>query len=110
VWVWLANRTPILRETRRRSYGGNVSGYPNTSLSLVFAAGLCPYAIQKTTGSRDGVFIITSPVRRVVARVPRTAFCFIQSAPTGFTARVFSYHNRDFLKEAFEGPEPDEGL
>jgi hypothetical protein len=35
--------------------------------------------------------------------VPRTAFCFIQSAPTGFTARVFSYHNRDFLKGRSKG-------
>src|ERR1700674_3083367 len=38
-----------------------------------------------------------------------TAFCFIQSATTGFTANVFSYHNRVSPKEAFEGPEPDDG-
>ena len=38
-----------------------------------------------------------------------TAFCFIQSATTGFTARVFPYHHRVSLKEAFEGPEPDDG-
>jgi hypothetical protein len=42
--------------------------------------------------------------------VQKTAFCFIQSATTGFTPKVFSYHNRVSLKEAFEGPEPDEGL
>jgi len=41
--------------------------------------------------------------------VQKTAFCFIQSATTGFTPTVFSYHNRVSLKEAFEGPEPDEG-
>ena len=39
----------------------------------------------------------------------KTAFCFIQSATTGFTANVFPYHIRVSLKEAFEGPEPDEG-
>src|SRR6266566_4630254 len=38
-----------------------------------------------------------------------TAFCFIQSATTGFTANVFSYPYRVSLKEAFEGPEPDDG-
>ncbi|PYU02310.1 MAG: hypothetical protein DMG38_00770 [Acidobacteria bacterium] len=32
----------------------------------------------------------------------------IQSATTGFTASVFSSHNRVSLKEAFEGPEPDD--
>jgi len=41
--------------------------------------------------------------------VQKTAFCFIQSATTGFTANVFPYHIRVSLKEAFEGPEPDEG-
>ena len=39
----------------------------------------------------------------------KTAFCFIQSATTGFTANVFPYHIRVSLKEAFEGPEPDDG-
>ena len=38
-----------------------------------------------------------------------TAFYFIQSATTGFTANVFSYPYRVSLKEAFEGPEPDDG-
>jgi hypothetical protein len=40
--------------------------------------------------------------------VQKTAFCFIQSATTGFTANVFPYHIRVSLKEAFEGPEPDD--
>src|SRR5215469_10821410 len=38
-----------------------------------------------------------------------TASCFIQSATTGFTANAFPYHHRVSLKEAFEGPEPDDG-
>ena len=38
-----------------------------------------------------------------------TASCFIQSATTGFTARVFPFHNRVSRKEAFAGPEPDAG-
>jgi len=38
-----------------------------------------------------------------------TAFCYIQSATTGFIADVFPYRNRVSLKEAFEGPEPDDG-
>jgi hypothetical protein len=37
-----------------------------------------------------------------------TAFCFIQSATTGFIANIFPYRNRVSLKEAFEGLEPDE--
>ena len=39
----------------------------------------------------------------------KTAFCCIQSATTGFTANAFPYHIRVSLKEAFEGPEPDDG-
>ena len=46
---------------------------------------------------------------RVVPRVQKTASCFIQSATIGFTASAFSYHHRVSLKEAFEGPEPDDG-
>jgi len=45
----------------------------------------------------------------VVPRVQKTAFCCIQSATTGFTANAFPYHIRVSLKEAFEGPEPDDG-
>ena len=41
--------------------------------------------------------------------MPRTAFCFIQSATTGFTAKGFPYHYRVSLKKAFKGPEPDDG-
>ena len=39
----------------------------------------------------------------------KTAFYFIQSAMTRFTARIFPYQSRVSLKEAFEGLEPDEG-
>src|SRR5215469_1331830 len=38
-----------------------------------------------------------------------TASYSIQSATTGFTAYIFPYRSRVSLKEAFEGPEPDEG-
>jgi hypothetical protein len=41
--------------------------------------------------------------------VQKTAFCFIQSATTGFTANVFPYRICVSPKEAFEGPEPDDG-
>ena len=41
--------------------------------------------------------------------MPITAFCSIQSATTGFTAYIFPYRSRVSLKEAFEGPEPDDG-
>ena len=40
--------------------------------------------------------------------VPRTAYYFIPSAMTGFTAYVFLSPNRVFL-EAFEVLEPDDG-
>ena len=39
----------------------------------------------------------------------KTASYFIQSATTGFTAKICPYRNRVSLKEAFEGPEPDDG-
>jgi hypothetical protein len=51
---------------------------------------------------------LSSPVCWGVLRVPRTAFCFIQSATTGFTAKGFLSHYRVSLKEAFKGPEPDD--
>src|SRR6516162_1806741 len=38
-----------------------------------------------------------------------TASYSIQSATTGYTAYIFPYRSRVSLKEAFEGPEPDEG-
>ena len=57
----------------------------------------------------DGAFIIASLGRRAVRLVPRTAFCYIPSAMTGFTACVFRFPNRVSLKEAFEVLEPDEG-
>ena len=43
------------------------------------------------------------------SKAPRTAFYFIQSAMTGFTASVFPSRNRVSPQEAFEGLEPDEG-
>ena len=39
----------------------------------------------------------------------KTACWSIQSATTRFTANVFPYRHRVSLKEAFEGPEPDDG-
>jgi hypothetical protein len=45
----------------------------------------------------------------VVRKTPRTAFYFIQSAMTGFTASAFLSRNRASLKEAFEGLELCEG-
>ena len=38
----------------------------------------------------------------------KTAFYFIRSATTGFTASVFPYRSRVSFKEAFAGLEPDE--
>ena len=38
----------------------------------------------------------------------KTAFYFIQSAMTRFTVSIFLYQSRVSLKEAFEGPEPNE--
>ena len=40
--------------------------------------------------------------------MPTTAYYFIQSAMTRFTASIFPYRSRVSLKEAFEGLEPDE--
>src|SRR3984893_9027130 len=66
-------------------------------------------ATPRSPGPRAGAFIIAFLVWRVVPRVQITAFCFIQSATTGFIANIFPYRNRVSLKEAFEGPEPDDG-
>jgi hypothetical protein len=41
----------------------------------------------------------------VVRNAPRTAFCFIPSAMTGFTTSAFLSRNRVSPKEAFEGLE-----
>src|SRR3981189_3243509 len=49
------------------------------------------------------------PVSWGVRPMPRTAFCFIRSAMTGFIVSVWPYRNRVSLREAFEGLEPDEG-
>jgi hypothetical protein len=73
-----------------------------------FNAGSAPCATPRSPGSQAGAFTIASRVCRVVPRVQTTAFCFIQSATTGFTANIFPYQNRVSLKEAFEGLEPDE--
>src|SRR5467141_1522729 len=56
-----------------------------------FNAGPAPCATPRSPGSRAGAFIIASLLFRVVPRVQTTAFCFIQSATTGFTANTFPY-------------------
>jgi hypothetical protein len=66
-------------------------------------AGSALCAMQKSLGSRAGALTTAFPVQWVVRRAPRTAFYFIQSAMTGFTASEFLSRNRDSLKEAFEG-------
>jgi len=68
-------------------------------------AGSALCAMQKSLGSRAGVFTTAFPVQWVVRKAPRTAFYFIQSAMTGFTASAFLSRNRVSLKEAFEGLE-----
>jgi hypothetical protein len=99
----------LLRETRRGSYGGDVSGYSKTSLSLEVPTRALPrmqYMDHPNTGWR-----LHHRFPRVMGgpRVPRTAFCFIQTATTGFTAKGFLYHYRVSPKEVFKGPEPDDG-
>ena len=99
----------LLRKTRRVSYAGDISGYSYASLSLEGATRVLPGVPARLRGSRVGAYIIASLLCRVVPRVPKTAFCFIQSATTGFTPTSFRVENRVSLKEAFEGLEPDEG-
>jgi hypothetical protein len=65
--------------------------------------------MQKSLGSRVGACTTAFPVPWVVRKTPRTAFYFIQSAMTGFTASAFLSRNRASLKEAFEGLELCEG-
>jgi hypothetical protein len=76
---------------------------------LFLQRGFCPACNLKMT--RITGWRLHYRVPRVKGGSPRqkTAFCFIQSVTTGFTANVFSYHIRVSLKEAFEGPEPDDG-
>ena len=47
--------------------------------------------------------IIASPVPWVVLRVQITAFCYLQSATTGFIANVFPYRNRVSLQRRSKG-------
>ena len=79
------------------------------AFSGICNAGSAPCTPQKSPGSRDGVFIISSRVCWVVPPVQKTASCSIQSATIGFIACVCPYRNRVSLKEALEGPEPDDG-
>jgi hypothetical protein len=72
-------------------------------------AGSAPCATPRSPGSQAGAFTTASRVCWVVPRGQTTAFYFIQSATTGFTANIFPYRNRVSLKEAFEGLEPDDG-
>jgi hypothetical protein len=55
------------------------------------SAGSAPRATPRSPGSQAGAFTTASLVCRVVPRVQTTAFCFIQSATTGFTANTFPY-------------------
>ena len=71
-------------------------------------AASAPFATSKSLGSPAGGFTTASLLCRVVQRVRKTAFYFIQSATTRFTASIFPYRSRVSLKEAFEGLEPDE--
>jgi len=59
-------------------------------------------------GLQDGACTIASLLCGVGQRVPKTAFYFIQSAMTRFTACIFPYQSRVSPKEAFERLEPDE--
>ena len=72
-------------------------------------AAAAPCATRESPGSQVGAFTIASPVSWGVRPMPRTAFCFIRSAMTGFIVSVWPYRNRVSLWEAFEGLEPDEG-
>src|SRR5437660_1884366 len=67
------------------------------------------FAISKSPGLRVGACTTASLARWVVHPAPRTAFCFIRSAMTGFIAYVFLYPNRVSFQEAFEALEPDDG-
>jgi hypothetical protein len=49
-----------------------------------------------------------APVCWVARAVPKTPFCFIRNAMTGFIACVFLYRNHVPLQVKFEGLEPDE--
>ena len=64
---------------------------------------ICKLLITRTTGWRLHHCV---PLVRGGLRVPKTAFYFIQSAMTRFTARIFLYQSRVSLKEEFEGFEP----
>ena len=59
-------------------------------------------------GLQDGACTIASLLCGVGQRVLKTAFYFIQSAMTRFTARIFLYRSRVAPKETFERLEPDE--
>jgi RNA-directed DNA polymerase len=71
--------------------------------------GLCDPPCTRGTQwcKRHPVVRVISSLQTVL-RVPKTAFYFIQSAMTRFTARIFLYRSRVSPTEAFERLEPDE--
>jgi len=64
---------------------------------------VCKLRITRTTGWRLHYCV---PLVRGGSKSAETAFYFIQSAMTRFTARIFLYRSRVSLKEAFKGLEP----
>jgi len=78
------------------------------AISGTSSAGSARSATHQLRGLQDGACTIASPLCWVGQRVPKTAYYFIQSAMTRFTASIFPYRSRVSLKEAFEGLEPDE--
>src|SRR2546430_8569848 len=128
VRVLLASRTPIQRHVKvkaeanpydpadetyfEKREGDHMAetfrGTRTLRFLWYYQRGLCPICNTKITRITEWRLHYCVP-RVLGGSTVITAFWFIQSATTGFTVSVFSYHHRVSLKEAFEGPEPDDG-
>jgi hypothetical protein len=86
---------PTSRNAKEISWRTRFGAPEGFVFSGIYGAASASHVICESPDSRAGAYII--------------AFCFIQSATTGFTTKAFPCHNRVSPKETCEGLEPDDG-
>jgi len=97
---------PTLKNEKEFTCGQHFGALVHFAISGTSNTGSARSASYVLRGLQDGACTIASLLCGVGLRVPKTAFYFIQSAMTRFTARIFLYRSRVSLKEAFKGLEP----
>ena len=99
---------PTLKNEKDFTCGRHFGALVHFAISGTSNTGSARSASYLLRGLPDGACTIAALSCGAGRRVPKTAFYFIQSAMTRFTARIFLYRSRVSPKEAFERLEPDE--